>query len=321
MGAILLICAFLLRESAGRFVLALAKMLDDATNWPLGNTADMLAVMGVAGNAAAAFLLPIFVILMVGGLVASCALTIPQISFQRIQPKFSKISPKAGFGRIFGQHGQIEFLKNVFKFAIVSLVVFILLRAEQQNVVDSLYADPKAVPGMIVGIMIRLLSGICVAYALLAVSDIVWARLRWQRSLRMTRREIKDEIKQAEGNPLFKAKRRSLALDRSRRRMMADVSRATLVIANPTHYAIALRYKREEGGAPLVLAKGQDLIALKIREIAEAHAIPVIEDKALARAMYDQVEVSKMIPAEFFKAVAEIIHFLQIRNTRRAATP
>ena len=100
--------------------------------------------------------------------------------------------------------------------------------------------------------------------------------------------------------------------------MMGNVPRATLVIANPTHYAIAIRYVREEGGAPLVLAKGQDLIALKIREIAEGTGIPVIEDKALARSMYDHVEVSQLIPAEFYKAVAEIIHFLQSRRTPKA---
>ena len=159
------------------------------------------------------------------------------------------------------------------------------------------------------------------AYAVLAAVDLVWTRVKWRRDLRMSRQELKDEMKQSEGDPLMKAKRRSLALDRRRRRMMAAVPRATLVIANPTHYAIALRYVREEGGAPVVLAKGQDLIALKIREIAEGAGIPVIEDKALARSMYDHVEVSQLIPAEFYKAVAELIHFLQARSPGRRPAP
>ena len=112
----------------------------------------------------------------------------------------------------------------------------------------------------------------------------------------------------------MRAKLRSLALDRSRKRMMGAVPRATMVIANPTHYAIALRYVREEGGAPTVVAKGKDLIALKIREIAEQHHIPVVEDKALARSMYDLVEVDRMIPPELYRAVAEVVHFLYARK-------
>ena len=136
----------------------------------------------------------------------------------------------------------------------------------------------------------------------------------------MSRQELKDEQKQAEGDPLVKARLRSLALDRSRKRMMSAVPRATLVIANPTHYAIALRYVREEGGAPLVVAKGKDLIALKIREIAKGNHIPVVEDKALARSMYDSVEVDKMIPPELYRAVAEVIHFLYAKKARQVVT-
>jgi flagellar biosynthetic protein FlhB len=131
----------------------------------------------------------------------------------------------------------------------------------------------------------------------------------------MSRQEIKDELKQTQADPLMKTRLRSLALDRSRKRTIAAVPRATLVIANPSHCAIALR----ERGAPIVLAKGQDLIALKIREIAEAHDIPVVEDKALARSMYDSVTVDKMIPVAFYRAVAELIHLLYARRAGRPA--
>ena len=126
----------------------------------------------------------------------------------------------------------------------------------------------------------------------------------------MSRQDVKDEMKQMQGDPMVKARLRSVALERSRKRMMSAVPTATLVIANPTHYAIALRYVRAEGGAPKVVAKGQDLIALKIREIAEENDIPVIEDKALARSMYDRVEVDMMIPPEFYRVVAELIYLL-----------
>jgi flagellar biosynthetic protein FlhB len=139
----------------------------------------------------------------------------------------------------------------------------------------------------------------------------------WQRNLRMTRQEIKDELKQSDGDPIVKARMRSLARDRLRKRMIAAVPRATLVVANPTHYAVALRYVREEGGAPLVVAKGKDLIALRIRQVAEEHGIPVIEDRLLARSLYDAVEVDRLIPPEFYKAVAQIIFFLFSRGKQQ----
>ena len=157
---------------------------------------------------------------------------------------------------------------------------------------------------------------VAVATVVLVAADIVWSRVSWQRELRMTRQEVKDEMKQADGDPIVKARLRSLARDRLRKRMIAAVPRATLVVANPTHFAVALRYVREEGGAPLVVAKGQDLIALRIREVAAEHGIPVIEDKALARSLYKTVEVDKMIPPEFYKAVAEIVLYVQGRQAR-----
>jgi flagellar biosynthetic protein FlhB len=126
----------------------------------------------------------------------------------------------------------------------------------------------------------------------------------------MTRQEVKDEFKQTDGDPLVKSRMRSLARDRARRRMIQAVPRATLIIANPTHFSIALRYVREETAAPIVVAKGQDLLALKIREIAAEHDIPVFEDVALARSMYKQVSVDSMIPPQFYQAVAELVRIV-----------
>jgi len=144
-----------------------------------------------------------------------------------------------------------------------------------------------------------------------AAADLAWARIHWRRDQRMSRQELKEELRQTEGDRLMKARLRSLRLDRSRKRMLAAVPRATMVVANPTHYAVALRYVRSEGGAPIVLAKGVDLIALKIREIAEENNIPIVEDRPLARALYGAVSIDAAIPAEFYRAVAEIVHLLQ----------
>ena len=134
----------------------------------------------------------------------------------------------------------------------------------------------------------------------------------------MSRHELKEEIKQAEGDRLLKARLKSLRLDRSRRSMMKNVPKATMVVVNPTHYAVAMRYVRSEGGAPVVLAKGVDLIALKIREIALENEVPIIEDRPLARSLYEAVTVDAVIPPEFYRAVAEIVHLIQ---SKRAAWP
>jgi flagellar biosynthetic protein FlhB len=150
----------------------------------------------------------------------------------------------------------------------------------------------------------------------IAAADFIWQRFHWKQDLRMTRQEVKDELKQSEGDPIVKSRIRSVARDRARRRMMAAVPRATLIIANPTHYAIALKYVREEDSAPLVLAKGQDLVALKIRELAEANGIPVFEDVALARSMYKQVSVDSVIPQQFYQAVAELVRIVYSNKAR-----
>jgi flagellar biosynthetic protein FlhB len=183
-----------------------------------------------------------------------------------------------------------------------------------------LISDPGDLPSIIMREIVELLLLLFVATAVLLVADLFYTRFSWFEKLRMSRDELKREVKEMEGDPILKARLRSIALDRNRRRMMAQVPKATLVIANPTHFAVALRYVREEGGAPMVVAMGQDLIALKIREIAEASNIPVFEDKALARSLYQSVKVDQMIPPAFYKAVAELIHLINT-SKQRAVTP
>ena len=317
--ATLVICSLVLRDSAARMAETLGRLMDDPGRWALRNGADAMLLFNVVLEAAAGFLLPILVIFAVSGLAVSFAQNMPSVVLSRIQPKLSKISPTAGLTRLFGRVGFVEFGKSGFKLFVIAFVVFLLLQSERQTVMDALFSQPSSIPETMLGIFIRLLSAVATAFVLLAATDLTWARLSWRKRMRMSRRDIKDEMRQSEGDPLFKAKRRSLALDRSRRRMMAEVPRATLVIANPTHYAIALRYVRSEGSAPVVVAKGQELIALKIREIATANGISVVENKPLARSMYDHVEVSQAIPPQFYKAVAEIIHYVQSRDRPRPA--
>jgi flagellar biosynthetic protein FlhB len=205
----------------------------------------------------------------------------------------------------------------LFKFFGVTIIVGWILSEELPLLLTTMFSDPLQLPETILGLSMRLLAAVSVATILLVAADLLFSRILWRRDLRMSKQEIKDEMKQAEGDPMVKARQRQIARERNQRRMMASVPKATVVIANPTHYAIALRYVREEGGAPLVVAKGVDAMALKIREIAETHDIPVVEDKLLARSMYDHVEVDQMIPPQFFKAVAEVIYYLHERSGTR----
>jgi flagellar biosynthetic protein FlhB len=312
--AILIIAGLFMVDNVVQMRLTLERFIDDPGGWRFESGADVVQLFQAIGIDAARLLVPVIAILAAAGIAASVFQNPPALVLNRIQPDASRLSLIKGWKRLFSLQAHVDFLKALFKFAVVGAVGVLILRAAQSDVVRSMFMEPSAIPELARSMIMKLLAAMVVATVVLAGADLVWSRLFWQRELRMTRQEVKDELKQVEGDPILRARMRSLARDRSRRRMMAAVPRATLVIANPTHYAVALRYVREEQSAPLVLAKGRDLIALKIREVAEEHAIPVVEDKLLARSLYDSVEVDKLIPSEFYKAVAEIILFLMVRG-------
>lgn len=311
---ILVVIAFFTRNNVKLLTEKLALFIDRPTSFSIGTGAEAIFLLRTIAMEVGILILPAVLVLSVFGLLASLLQNTPSLVLNRITPQWSRISPVSGFARIFGKQGLVEFLKAVFKFLTIGLVSILLLKSEQHKVVDAMFSDPSLVPEMILTMAMRLISAVSVATIVLVAADLVWARLKWQRDLRMSHQEIKDEFKQTEGDPLIKSRLRSIAQDRSRRRMLAAVPRATVVIANPTHYAIALLYKRHEMSAPLVLAKGKDIIALKIRETAELHGVPIIEDKALARSLYDNVEVDQMIPPDFYKAVAQVLFYVFTRS-------
>lgn len=311
---ILIAIGLALSYSAGSIAGKLSLFLDRADDFRLDSGQDATALILAVGSEVGYFLMPLM--LLIGGcsIAASMSQNVPSIVLDRITPKWKKISPASGFSRIFGKQGLVEFGKSLFKFTTIGVVAFLLLRSEQYKAVNAMFTDPSLIPELILSISFRLVSAICIATIFLVAADLIWARYKWNRDLMMSKQEVKDEHKQIEGDPLIKARLRSIAMDRSRKRMFAEVARATVVIANPTHFAIALRYDRNENPAPVVLAKGQDLIALKIREIAEKHEIPVIENKPLARSLYDAVRVEHMIPQQFFQAVAQILLTVMARG-------
>lgn len=302
--------SFFATTKTGTLTERLAHYVDDPSGYPIANGDDALGLMWSAIMIGAEFLLPFVVVLTLAGLVASLFQNAPSLVLDRIQPQWSRISVVKGWTRIFGKQGQVEFGKSLFKFGVIAAVVLALLMSEQASVVNALFTDPLTMPAVMLSLATRLISAVCVATIVLVAADLLWSRFHWRSELRMTKQEVKEEFKQAEGNPMIKARMRALAQERARKRMMSAVPTASFVIANPTHYAIALKYDRTKGGAPQVVAKGLDLIALKIREIAEQNGIPVIEDVQLARAMYKAVEVDQWIPAEFYRPVANILYYI-----------
>ena len=299
---ILVVVAFFVGPGAGPLAERMALLLDNPGDFRLESGADAVGLMMAFGMQAGLFLLPMIVVLAVAGFAASFFQNAPRVTTEQIRPKLSRIAPGAGWKRIFGSQGQIEFLKSMFKFVAVGAVVAMMLNGERAPVIDSMFTEPAAVPALILSLTVRLVSVVCVTIVVMVAADVVWSRLRWHRDLRMTRQELKDEMKQSQGDPLVRSRLRSLARDRARRSMIAAVPRATVVIANPTHFAIALKYDRAKGGAPVVVAKGADLIAP-----ASARSPPPTASRSSrspARALYDAVEVDQMIPPEFYRAVA-----------------
>lgn len=314
--AILAFTVFYARDAAMELGMFLSMFLEKPDAWPLATETDVIelyrSVMMEIGRAVAALL----VLLVVAGIVASVGQNMPRFVGERIRPQASRISLVQGWKRMFGVQGFVEFLKSVAKVGFAILVLVIVLSDSVSRILSGMLTNPVEFASVIRGFAVDILIAIVFVMGAIAAADFLWQRFHWKQDLRMTRQEVKDELKQSEGDPIVKSRIRSVARDRARRRMMADVPRATLIIANPTHYAIALKYVRDEDSAPLVLAKGQDLMALKIRELAEANGIPVFEDVALARSMYKQVSVDSVIPQQFYQAVAELVRIVYSNKAR-----
>ena len=293
---------------------ALGSVIESVGRVRIETAADAYSLAISLANAA---LLPIVAIvgaILLGSLIVGVAPQSPRLTTKRLKLDGKRLNPFKGIERIVGRKGLVDFGKSVVKSIVGFAAVALSLKPYWRQVGDGRFSDVDEAAGMayraIEGIALALL---CVAL-LFAIVDLAVSRLAWRKRLRMTHQEVKDETKQAEGDPLVKMRMRSLALSRARSRMMREISSATMVIANPTHFAVALRYIREEGGAPVVIAKGQELTALKIRSLAEEGQIPVVDNPELARAMYRSVEIGQLIPPEFYRAVAEIVNFISARQ-------
>ncbi|MDR3513659.1 MAG: flagellar biosynthesis protein FlhB [Caulobacteraceae bacterium] len=264
----------------------------------------ILAVMGAASLAGVA-----------GNLIQTGFLFSPD----KLRPDPSHLSPMEGFKRLFGIDGLVNFLKSGLKIGVVGVVTWMVMKPHVREFELLPTLEPMALLPMAAQLLRALLMAILGLLGVTALLDWFWQRQRFLQRMRMTKEEIKEDFKQSEGDPHVRARLRQIRFERSRRRMMQNVPKATVVVMNPTHYAVALRYVSGETAAPLCVAKGIDSLALKIREIAEEHKVAVVEDPPLARALYATVEIDQTIPREHYEAVAKVIGFIMQQARRRRA--
>jgi flagellar biosynthetic protein FlhB len=230
-------------------------------------------------------------------------------SGESLKPKLSKISPFAGAKRIFGKQAVANFAKGLFKVVALGSVMTAILWPERHRLEAMLRFDPAAIFGTITALTLHLMGAVVAMLAVVAIADYFFQYRQWYERQKMSLREMKEEFKQSEGDPHIKGRIRQLRQQRMRKRMMAAVPKASVIITNPTHYSVALSYERGMA-APVCVAKGADRIALKIREVAGEHNIPIVENVPLARALYATVEIDDEIPVEHYHAVAEIIGYV-----------
>jgi len=238
------------------------------------------------------------------------------VSTKRIMPKGSHLSPRSGFKRIFSQRALFEFGKSLSKMLAVGFTCWLVLRPLFADSVSLVSADPAMLPGLVSSSMTAVLMVATLVAAVIAGIDMPYQHWSYRQRLRMSVQEMRDEMKSSDGDPHIKMRQRRIRQDRLRNRMMLDVPGATVVVTNPTHIAVALRYERGKDPAPVVVAKGADHIAMRIREIAAENNVPIMENKPLARALHKSVEVGQVIPQEHFEVAAKIISLVLGKSGR-----
>ncbi len=250
------------------------------------------------------------VVLMVFGVVANISQVGLMFVTKNISFNLGKLSPMGGIKRLFSANNLVNFLKSLFKIGVIGFVIFLVLKSKVNDILGLVAVDMLAMLQYLRSQTIRLIVVVLLMVTVLAAADWFYQRWSFMQTMRMTKQEVKDEHKQQEGDPLIKGRLRSLRHQRARQRMMAAVPRADVVVTNPTHFAVALKYDMEAMAAPVLVAKGADLVAFRIRELAEENEVPIVENPPLARALFATVELDQEVPPEHYKAVAEVIGYV-----------
>ena len=249
----------------------------------------------------------------VGGNVAQSGLI---FTAEKLKPDWSKVNPLAGFKRIFGPDGLFQFVKTFLKLLAVGFICWLVLKSHLRELENMAAMPPALILPLARDLAIALMMSTIIFLGFAAGADFLWQKYRFAERMKMSMEELKEDYKQSEGDPHVKAKLKQIRAQRSRQRMMQNVPNATVIVTNPTHYSVALRYESGDA-APVCVAKGVDALALRIREVAREHDVPIVENVPLARALYAAVDVDDTIPREHFEAAAKVIGFVMQRRKKR----
>lgn len=274
------------------------------------SSAEAMGLLTSTGKFAVRVALPLMLVAMVVGIGATVLQSGFVFSTQGLMPQWSRVNPGQGFQRIFSTRSLVDLLKSLGKLAVVAFVAYSSVRGAAASFPTLMDMPPQAAAAVVGRWVDGLAWRVTLAFLVLAAADYFYQRWEYERSLRMSHEEIKQESKESEGDPHMKGLRRRRQREMANRRMLQEVPRATVVVANPEHFAVALRYTPEDMDAPIVLAKGQDFLAQRIKAMAREHGVPIVEDPPLARALYRTVQVGRVVPEEFFQAVAEVLAFV-----------
>jgi flagellar biosynthetic protein FlhB len=258
-------------------------------------------------------------LLMIGPIMAAVFITailsnILQVglllSGESIKPKLSKLNPLKGFGRLFSVQSLMEFVKSMAKLLIVGLVSYFAVRSELDRIPSLMDMELQAIMAYILITTLKITIICALAMVVLVAADYAFQKWQFEKRIKMTKKEVKDELKTSEGDPLIKSRIKSIQMEMSRKRMMQDVPQADVVITNPTHFAVAIKYDSAVMGAPQLLAKGAGEVARRIKALAREHHIPVVENKELARNLFAAVDIGQEIPVDLYQAVAEVLAYI-----------
>ncbi|AKK19990.1 flagellar biosynthesis protein FlhB [Candidatus Liberibacter africanus] len=289
-------------------------LLASATQRKLEGTSSLVPLLVNLCLSAGKLVIPGLLLLITFGIGSYLIQRIPALNWNHIQPSFKRISFREGIKRIYSVNNLMNFIKSLAKITLVGTIIVISLKNNYFTMVDFITSNPQLILYNTFFTIRKVLIIILLFIAILTILDVGWTYYQWYLKLKMSKQEIKDEIKQSYGNPMIKSRQKFIARSRMRHRMVEATSRATLIITNPTHYALALRYIQTENDAPVLVAKGQNLIAQKMRKIASEKNIPIFEEPLLARSLFKQVPINSTIPPVFYKAVAQLIHKIYHRK-------
>ncbi|PIP71464.1 MAG: flagellar biosynthesis protein FlhB [Nitrospinae bacterium CG22_combo_CG10-13_8_21_14_all_47_10] len=283
-----------------------------AESWALQLTPEELYKVTVnAMKAFAKIVGPFLILIMLAGL-ASNILQIGGLRFSShpLVPKFNKLNPLTGFGRIFSKNSVMELFKSLFKVGIISVISYFVIKSHWNEIPPLMGFGVGQILSFMGFVALEIIFNVLLVMIFLSLLDFAFQKFTYRENLRMTKQEIKEERKETDGNPQIKQRIRTVQMEMARKRMMSAVPSADVIVTNPTHISVAIKYDTNKFAAPLVVAKGVGPIALRIREIAKENGVPLVEDKPLARTLNKTVQVGQMIPASLYKAVAEILAYV-----------